>query len=137
MSGVFHHLALLTNNPKRLINFYTKKLKFNKEKESFAPKKLMKKVFNINRDCELTRLKLANVRLEIISPSGGSLRDNREATIGYSHWGYGVKDTIRFCRELKKKGAIVIRFRKNSRFLYFVKDPDGNIIEISETLIAS
>jgi catechol 2,3-dioxygenase-like lactoylglutathione lyase family enzyme len=132
MAGTLHHVALLTNNPKRLKSFYIKKLNFRVEKESVAPKKLMKRIFGFDSDCRLIMLNRKDVRLELISLTAGSFKIHASTGRGYSHWAYLVKDKVRFCKTHEAKGVKVIRAIKNSRPIFFIKDPDGNRIEIQQ-----
>jgi len=130
MSGACNHIALLTNNPRRLVNFYTKKLKFVKEREAMASKEIIRPIFGFSRDCRLIKLRQNNIVLEIISSTTGPFRSQGYNRIGYSHWAYGVKDKARFCNNLAKKRVPVINVKKDNGVVYFIKDPDGNLIEI-------
>ncbi len=51
---------------------------------------------------------------------------------GYNHWGLDVEDKNSFIRELEKKGVPLLNLEGTGRFIYFVKDPEGNTIEIYE-----
>ena len=52
---------------------------------------------------------------------------------GFNHFGLWVEDKARFCRRLAAEGVEVIEAPYKDRFVYFIKDPDGNRIEIFET----
>jgi catechol 2,3-dioxygenase-like lactoylglutathione lyase family enzyme len=127
-----HHIALLTNNLKRLVHFYVKKLGFRKEKESSAPKRVMGPAFGLYKDCRLAKLRRGRIRLEIISLSSGRFKPRARDRIGYSHWAYGVKNRTKFCKDLQKKKVNIIKIKRNGNFVFFLKDPDGNRIEIQE-----
>jgi catechol 2,3-dioxygenase-like lactoylglutathione lyase family enzyme len=43
-----------------------------------------------------------------------------------------VADKELFVRELDKKGVPVLKLEGTGRFIYFVQDPEGNLIEIYE-----
>jgi len=44
----------------------------------------------------------------------------------------GVRDKLAYCAVLEEKGIPFIKVGKEDRFLFFVRDPDGNLIEIYE-----
>lgn len=52
--------------------------------------------------------------------------------MGYNHWGLRVNNRVAFCRSLKKKRVKVIEITRNNRKVYFIKDPDGNLIEMRD-----
>jgi catechol 2,3-dioxygenase-like lactoylglutathione lyase family enzyme len=49
---------------------------------------------------------------------------------GYNHWALGVGDKEMFVRGLEKKGVRILKLEGTGRFIFFVKDPEGNLIEI-------
>ena len=70
--------------------------------------------------------------MEIFVPSTGKLTSRVPSTQGYNHWGLSVGDKELFVRELERKGVQVLRLESNGRFIYFIRDPEGNLIEIYE-----
>jgi catechol 2,3-dioxygenase-like lactoylglutathione lyase family enzyme len=62
---------------------------------------------------------------EILEPRTGNFR-------GYNHWGLGVADKDFFVRELEGRGVRVLKLEGTDRFVYFIEDPEGNLIEIYE-----
>ena len=132
MTITISHIALHTNNPERLTSFYTNKLGFKKEKESLAPKALMRKIFGFGSDCRLIMLSRGSTRLELISLARGRFKARSADKVGYGHWACVVKDKVRFCHAIEKKKVKVIKTTKNSRLICFIKDPDGNRIEVQD-----
>lgn len=132
MPGHCHHIALFTNNPKRLVRFYADKLGFVKEKESFASKEILKPIFGFNKDCGLIKLNRDGMWIEIIYLKDGRFGPRKDANIGYTHWAYGVGDKEGFAKALAKKGVSVIRVDRAGHPVFFIKDPDGNRIELQE-----
>ncbi len=41
-----------------------------------------------------------------------------------------VEDKELFCRDMAARNVEVIKVENKSRFIYFLKDPDGNLIEV-------
>ncbi len=126
------HIGLYTNNAKRLVNFYTKKLAFKKTKEEILDKSIFKEIFGISADCRFIRLVSDNIMLEIFEPINRSPYKNIKNSIGYNHWGYCVKDRKKFVQQLRKKRVKIIEIRRNDHIVYFVIDPDENRIEIRD-----
>jgi len=125
------HIGVFTNNPGGLIKFYTDKLGFTKEKEDALSKSTMEAIFNFPYDCNLVRLGLGNVKIEIFAPV--SVMENKIDNIfGYNHWGFVVPEREKFLQELKNRKVEIIEIKRDGRPVYFIKDPDGNRIEIRE-----
>ena len=125
------HIGIFTNNPGKLVKFYTDKLGFTKEKEDMLSRSIMESIFGVLADCSLIRLGLGNVKIEIFAPV--SVMENKIDNIfGYNHWGFVVPDRNKFLDELKNSGVDIIEVKRDGRSVYFIKDPDGNRIEIRE-----
>ena len=90
----------------------------------------MEHIFGIPTSCNLTKLTFGRIVLEIISPQDLPLRKRSYDISGYNHWGYQVGDREKFVRRLRRRGVPVIEVQRNDHTVYFVKDPDGNRIEI-------
>jgi hypothetical protein len=95
------HLGIFTNNYKRLVDFYIKKLGFKKEKEEILSGSLMRSVFQITSDCELVRLAVGNAKIEIFRPKSVRLK-RIKGGVGYNHWGFCVEDVEAFCKKIKR-----------------------------------
>jgi len=125
------HLGILTNNAKRLEDFYIRKMGFKKEKKVILPKSDAKPIFGINSDCTFIRLESDGVKVEIFQPLKAKLNSNQKC-IGIHHWGYQVQDRKLFSQRLKKKKVNVLEIDRKSHVAYFVNDPDGNKIELRD-----
>ncbi|MGA1841740.1 MAG: VOC family protein [bacterium] len=132
MINSIYHIGIFTNNPKELTRFYTEKIGFQKEATKIIPETLMRDIFNISTPCKLTKLKYDRVVIEIISPQDYKLRKRESDITGYNHWSLGVEDKEFFCQELIKRDVPVLKIENKGRFVCFIKDPDGNLIEIYE-----
>jgi len=104
---------------------------FKLEQEKEAPQDLASLVFGLPCKIHISKLRLENAVLEIITPER-KLKKKVGTKFGYNHWGLAVRNKEEFCRKLKSKGVPVLEYRIEGRALFFVKDPEGNIIEIYE-----
>jgi len=126
------HIGIFTNNSKRLINFYTKKLGFKKDKVRILPKPIIKSIFGISYECEFTKLVSGHMMIEIFKPISTHIRRRINNIAGINHWGHCVKDKKEFVKELRQKKINIIEVKSNNHVVYFITDPDGNRIEIRE-----
>lgn len=133
MSGSCDHIGLFSQNPELLVAFYTEKLGFEHHGSKSISKEWMTQIFGMPAACQLIKLRFGSAVVEIFVPESGSLDGRITPTQGYNHWGLGVADKDLFVRELEKKGIPVLKLEGAERFIYFVKDPEGNLIEIYET----
>jgi len=129
-----HHLGIFTNHPQNLIKFYKEKLGFEEGETKLVSRDLMDQIFGIPSPCTLTKLELGQSVLEIISPQNLTLKRKDSDISGYNHWALGVADKEKFCQELKQKRVAVLEVEREGRKIFFVKDPEGNLIEIYESL---
>ncbi len=126
------HVGLLTNDCERLADFYTSVLKFKKEKEEILPQSVARPIFGLLSDFIFIRLISGNMKLELFQPISLRLLKHRSRNAGLNHWGYCVVDRKRFTKALKRKKIPVIEIKRNAHIVYFIKDPDGNLIEIRD-----
>ena len=130
MNGSCDHVGLFCQNPKKLIPFYTEKMGFDNLGTKSISKEWMTQIFGMPAACQLIKLRFGSAILEIFVPETGELGKNIYPSEGYNHWGLGVKDKETFVRELEKKGVPILKLEGTGRFIYFVKDPEENLIEI-------
>ncbi|MFP4081656.1 MAG: VOC family protein [Candidatus Aminicenantes bacterium] len=127
-----HHIGLLTENCQLLIDFYTKMLGFKEMETKSIPEEVMKKIFEIPSSCRLTKLKLGEIVLEVISPHNQKLKPRISEAWGYNHWGLAVRDKSEYFEELKAKGVHTVEIERERGSICFIRDPEGNLIEIYE-----
>ena len=124
------HIGLFAENPEALVRFYVEKLDFQEAGTRLIPKSLMILLFGLDADCEMIKLRRGDIILEIFAPEGMELRRKTDDMSGYNHWGITVKNKGDYCHRLEQKGVTVIKAEKGGRFIYFIKDPEGNRIEV-------
>jgi catechol 2,3-dioxygenase-like lactoylglutathione lyase family enzyme len=132
MNGECHHIGLFSQNPKKLIPFYTEKMGFEQLGTKIISKEWMTQIFSIPTACKLIKLRFGSAILEIFAQQTGAGEPGYRISPseGYNHWALGVKDKEAFVRELEKKGVSLLKLEGIGRFIYFVKDPEENLIEI-------
>ena len=127
-----HHLGILTRDPEKLKGFYINRLGFEEGETRLLPADLVDRIFSIPNPCYLTKLKYGSLVLEIFSLTDKQTQKRDSATVGYNHWGMGVKDKERFVQGLKQKNVPIMEIEHAGRMIYFLKDPEENLIEIYE-----
>ena len=124
-------LTGFTNNPNRLVNFYKKALGFKEESRQIVAKNVIKSIFGLDCRCLMIRLGKGALKIEIFKDTSIRFRKRAKNSLGYNHWGYFVGNRGVFIKTVKSK-APVIKVERNGRFAYFIKDPDGNLIELRD-----
>ncbi len=124
------HLGLFSQNTTTLIRFYTEKLGFHEGESRTVSRRVMEDLFGVAEESRMTKLHRDDLTLEIFSLSDVSPVSREDCRTGLNHFGLWVEDKEAFCRTLKDQGATVIKSPYRDRFVYFVRDPDGNRIEI-------
>jgi catechol 2,3-dioxygenase-like lactoylglutathione lyase family enzyme len=133
MNHCVHHIGLCTNNPEELIRFYTDKLGFIDVGTKTVGRELMEKIFGIPADCIMTKLRRESALIEIFTSKNVRFSDAVKSARGLNHWGFEVKDKESFAAGLKKRGVEVTRLEgSGNKILLFIRDPDGNLIELYE-----
>jgi catechol 2,3-dioxygenase-like lactoylglutathione lyase family enzyme len=132
MNGECHHIGLFSFNPDKLIVFYTEKMGFELLGVRDISQDWMSRIFGYPSACQLTKLGFGSAILEIFSPRTKSEEPESGPlpSRGYNHWAMGVADKEMYVRELEKNGVPMLKLEGTGRFIFFVKDPEGNLIEI-------
>ena len=126
------HIGLFAENPEILVRFYEEKLDFQEAGTRLVPKSLMTPIFGLDADSKMIKLRKGDIILEIFAPEGIELRRKTDDMFGYNHWGITVANKEDYCLRLGQRGVPVIKAGADGRFIYFIKDPEGNRIEVFE-----
>ena len=132
MTYTCNHIGLFSFQPEELTAFYVDKLGFEQGESRFLSKDLISLIFTVPANGRMTKLFFGEITLEVFSLEGGGLKSRTVDTSGYNHWGLTVEDKEKFCAEAEERGAEVIKVAVKDRFIYFIKDPEGNLIEVFE-----
>lgn len=124
------HIGLFAENAEALTRFYVEMLGFEEAGRRVISKSLMVPIFGLSDDCEMIKLRQGDTILEIFSPVGPKPRVSNGIRAGYNHWGITVANREEYCTRLEQQGVTVIRAEKEGRNIYFIKDPEGNRIEV-------
>jgi catechol 2,3-dioxygenase-like lactoylglutathione lyase family enzyme len=129
---VCDHIGFFTHNSESLVRFYVDVLGFERKQVSILPKSIAETVFGMASDCRFIKLSRHEFVLEIFEPLCPDIKKLMPGKDGINHWGYCVKDRAAFVDRLRKQGFEIIEVNRNEHYVYFLKDPDGNRIEIRE-----
>ena len=127
------HVGLFAAEPEVLVRFYTEKMNFVEAGRRVIPQSMMQPIFGLEVDCEMIKLRLDDTTLEIFAPLENRLERKREGIAGYNHWGITVADKEDYCLRLERSGVTIIKAEKDGRQIYFIKDPEGNLIEVFDS----
>lgn len=130
MNKTFHHIGLFSKKPKKLIEFYTNCLGFEQLDTKSVSKEWMAQIFGVPVECQLIKLRIDSLVIEIFASPELELEERGIPSAGYNHWGLGVEDKESFVQELGRKRVPILKLEGTGRFIYFIKDPEGNLIEI-------
>jgi catechol 2,3-dioxygenase-like lactoylglutathione lyase family enzyme len=135
------HVGLFTNDAARLVRFYCSSLGFSVEKEEILPASIMKAIFGLADSCRLVKLAGGGaagkdpsppLKVEIFQPLRVKLSRRRNGIVGFNHGSFSVDDRMRFVQGLRSGDVPLIEVRRNGHSVFFIKDPDGNRIEIRD-----
>lgn len=138
--GSCDHVGFFTNDSARLVRFYREELGFAVEKEELLPASIMRPIFGLPHPCRLIKLTASTgmtpaqppLKVEIFHPVGLRLPRRRNGIVGCNHCSFTVADRKRFLRKLRRRDVPLIEVQRNGHNVYFIKDPDGNRIEIRD-----
>lgn len=135
--GACDHLGFFTNDADRLVDFYREMFGFAVEKEDLLSSSIVRQIFGISSPCRFIKLAAgrhlpSSVRLEIFQPLTRKLGRRRNGLVGCNHWGLRVGDRVEFARTFRRGGIPVIEARRGEHSVFFVRDPDGNRIELRD-----
>lgn len=132
-----NHLGLFTQRPKRILNFYLRGLGFKKESQMLLSNQVMHHIFKIPQECHMAKLIRDDMALEIFWFEKYKLKETGTGACGYNHFGIEVRDREKFLRHISKRLKIkIIKAERGSHFVYFLQDPDKNLIEVKEARVA-
>jgi catechol 2,3-dioxygenase-like lactoylglutathione lyase family enzyme len=128
-----HHLGLWVQDLARSGRFYDGILGFDKRYDYQIPAELMKTIFGRPINCRVEMHQREEVRLELFQPDvpvSTELCEPLPAAI--NHFSLKVDDKVSFCHQAREKGATVIEVPRQDHIIFFLKDPDGLLIEIKD-----
>ena len=127
---VCQHVGIFVDNLERVGRFYSALLGFVQKKEMTLDAKTMQGLFGVRRRARVRYLERYGFGVELICFEKARVRARKKRTAGLDHWTLLVQDKDRFCVQLKKRKVPVIKVARPLGFVYFIKDPEGNLIEV-------
>lgn len=125
------HLGITCSDIKRSEKFYVENFGLKKISEKGESAEVIKKIFGIDSSAKFIYLKAGNSLIELFEfPEAENLK---RAMGNINHFALSVGNRQEAYERLKSKGIETILIdRGDGRFTYFVKDPDGVLIELRE-----
>ena len=123
-----HHVALACSSPERAERFYHDILGLSKIKTFRLSKELSEQIFEISHEYEMITYgsDLFIIELFITPPS--------KIEVGVvNHFCLQVDDREELLKKCESVGLEVKRIKKEDSIVTFIKDFDGNLIEIKES----
>ncbi|MFC1571255.1 VOC family protein [Candidatus Margulisiibacteriota bacterium] len=126
-----HHIGLTCSDIKISEKFYIENFGLEKTKEVSVPARLMMEIFGIDSLAKMVYLKAGNSMIELFDfPEA---KDLKPAMGNISHMALSVENRKEVFERMKSNGLKTILVDKGEgQFVYFVKDPDGVLIELKD-----
>ena len=127
------HIGLWVTDLDRSSRFYCHVLGFEKQVSYQVSATIVHHIFGQDTACTVEVYRRDGVALELFQPDRKMQVQGPVPLIpGINHFGLEVADKLAFCQEVREKGAQVIEIAREDHQVYFVRDPDGILIEIKE-----
>jgi catechol 2,3-dioxygenase-like lactoylglutathione lyase family enzyme len=125
------HIGITCKDIEKSKKFYIENFDFKVVREFDVPEKDINQIFGINSDAHIVSLKgERDQEIELFSFSG---KEFCECTGNISHFALFVSKRKETAEKIKATGfETIIVDRGEGREVYFVKDPDGVLIELKE-----
>jgi catechol 2,3-dioxygenase-like lactoylglutathione lyase family enzyme len=120
-----HHIGIWASDIGTAGEFCRNVLGLEKEREYEAPAEIMRAIFGTDKACKIQVYGGNEFRVEIFDAGG-------QARSGINHFSVSVGDKKEFCAQAKAKGAEVIEVWREDHPVYFLKGPDGVLLEIKD-----
>jgi len=128
-----HHLGLWVRDLTRSGRFYDHILGFEKRYNYHIPADLTETIFSRAVNCQVEVHQREEVSLELFQPDIPVSTDLPERLLaGINHLSLKVADKVSFCRQARDMGADVIEVPREKGPIFFLRDPDGILIEIKD-----
>ena len=128
-----HHIGLWVKDLDRSGRFYHDIMGFERQYRYRAPAELIGGIFRRPVGCQVEVYQRDEVRLELFQPDKEMAdSDGCPLSPGINHFSLAVPDKIVFCRDAQDKGAELIEVDRGDHKAYFIRDPDGILIEMKD-----
>lgn len=128
-----HHLGIWVQDLDRSSWFYGQVMGFEKQYDYQIPAELVRHIFGRDTDCHVEVFRRDEVTLELFRPDE-KMEDQSSLPLApaINHFGLQVADKKTFCKQAEVQGAQVIEVQREDHCVYFIRDPQGILIEIKE-----
>ncbi len=129
---MINHIGLFVKDFEPMLKFYEEIFSFKKHHSFSVEPKNIKELFGIDCSAEAWVLETENLRLELIKLSHIITEVKEKLQYGYHHLAIKTDNPDTIIKKAKKYGTPIVQTYKGDHMIYFVKDPEGNSIEVSE-----
>ena len=127
-----HHVGIWVRDLGRSGRFYQEDMGFQKQYDYQIPAELVRRIFGPETGCRVEVYHRDEVNLELFQPDQKMPHRPHPLSPAINHFGLKVGDKRVFCREAEGRGAQIIEVAREDHSVYFVRDPDGILIEIKD-----
>jgi catechol 2,3-dioxygenase-like lactoylglutathione lyase family enzyme len=128
-----HHVGIWVRDLDRSGRFYQQVMGFEKQYGYRIPAEVVERIFGPETDCRVEVYHRDEVSLELFQPDQKIPEHGPHPLApAINHFGLKVGDKRAFCREVVGKGAQIIEVEREDHSVYFIRDPDGILIEIKD-----
>ncbi len=129
--GMVNHIGIFVNNLKAMLDFYETVLGMKRHHHFTVEAKNIKDLFGVEYPAEVWVLEAENINIELIrllkTESG-----KPEIVNGLHHIAFKIAQPEEIVNQARDLGLPVNRTFHKDHMVYFIKDLEGNSIEISE-----
>ena len=125
-----HHIGIVYNNFQKAVEFY-RNIGINQVGEFTISKDIASKLSLGKSEYKVKVLKKDNILIEVFhikKPRTAALKS--KVKTGLHHFAIQVADKKKFIRRVRAKQIKVISLKRKTKTVYFLKDPEGNLIEV-------
>jgi catechol 2,3-dioxygenase-like lactoylglutathione lyase family enzyme len=128
-----HHIGMWVQDLSRSGRFYSRVMGFEKQYDYRAQADIMEQIFGHHADCRVEVYQRDEVRLELFQPEVAMTSPTGTQILpAINHFSLKVSDKETFCRQAREKGASIVEVDRGGRMIYFIRDPNGILIEIKD-----
>jgi catechol 2,3-dioxygenase-like lactoylglutathione lyase family enzyme len=128
-----HHVGIWVKDLDRSGRFYGQIMGFEKQHDYRIPAELVLRIFGRDTGCHVEVYRRDEVTLELFQPDQKmEARSSSPLVPTINHFGLLVADKRAFRHQAEERGAQVIEVQREDHCVYFIRDPQGILIEIKE-----
>lgn len=132
---MIHHLGIFVRDFKPVLEFYQKVLGFKRLYSFSVRPRNIEELFAINSKARAWVLEAGNVRIEFIKLAHQSKHIRTRSLSGLHHMSIKLRHPAMIIERARKFGSKITQTYRRDHMTYFITDPEGNAIEVSESRV--